>query len=140
VNRAPVSLYNTAAMLMDELTSVEVVHDGDTVYTYLCQKSVAGTLHRGDKVVCNNRYGLSVATVILVHSETNIDPDMKRYRYRFVVCKVDVEVVEAFEAYIERVATALSRRKNTARRDQALAALGVESVKQLLLEAEAKEE
>lgn len=133
-------LYNLAASLLPEVTTVRVTHaDSDKEYVYLCPRYIAESLEKGTLVWCSAGFpcmtmssqGFSLGTVVSVDAETELDFE-SRYRYRWVHCIVPKTQDTQIESKIQQIMMRLAERKKQSRREQALLALGVNSVDELL--------
>ena len=150
------NLDNMAALIREDITTCEVVHDliDGKRYTYLITREMADevqaskTAARGDwpdeaaskpAVVVRNRNGLTMGYVAFVHDEPQINLEAKT-RYRYVVQVVDTEEADELEAEDKLIAEKLKDQKKRSVRDQVLASLGIQDTQQFLLEVRTEAE
>ena len=93
------NLENVAYLVNEELTTVIGAFgdfDGADQYTYICTKDLAKELEVGGHMVVERHTegncGMTVLRVVEVHEESEVDPDMDDYAYRWVVDKVEGSV------------------------------------------------
>lgn len=117
-------LRNIAAMLSDDVVSVECVfHGNDKAYTYKAEKSMR--LAEGDLVaVSHTSGGFKVIRVKAVHKECLL-PDPEEYDYQWIIAKLDETRFDELRRWEDEVADELYIAQRSNAKRQMLEALGV---------------
>jgi hypothetical protein len=131
------NLKNAAALIRDDITTIDVVHDEQNTrgtYTFKVLKSLASELEeKKSKVLLSTAHGIKVGTVQTIHPEPKIDPEGATIKWAFQ--KVDTGAVDKFAKEDAAVEDFLKRRKAKNYRDQILGQFGLgsyEDVKKLI--------
>lgn len=119
-------LHNTAALLREDATTVEVSHSNGGGYTYRVLRSLAAQLKPNDRVLVKNQHGIKFGQVIEVHAEPQIDPHAA-YSYAWAFQKVDLDQIEYLQLQDELLVKKLQNLQRERLKQQALSALGIDA-------------
>lgn len=136
------NLHNAAALIRDDLVTVRCVwpynnksgeKKGDTIYTYLCKRSLAENLQPDDRVLTSTaKYPCNIMIVHSVDPEPDIDLE-SHFELGWVFQHCDEHAAKVLREEHAELVKALENKRKVSVREAMLMTLGISSdeVKQL---------
>lgn len=106
-----------------------------TLYTFICEQSLANQLNKSDEVIVSPIKGEAHPQKVVVQSvDPDLDVDINLDKdYRFVLSKYQTESLDRIEAALTQATDELNRKKREAAKQQAVAALGISDIGSIAL-------